>query len=79
MTLTYLFSSSPFPIKHLYFNKRPLHRRNPTAVAQRLKLTHCCHTAVHTNVTAVTIATSVTSVVVTVSDSIVTAVYLTVL
>ena len=43
-----------------------VHRGNPTVVAQRLRL-HYCHTAVHTDVTAVTVATSVTSVVVTVS------------
>ena len=42
------------------------HRRNPTAVAQRLRFTLYSHTAVHTNVTVVAIATSVTSVAVTV-------------
>ena len=53
-------------------NTLTLHRGNPTAVAQRLSL-HYRHTAVHTYVTAVTICH------IGGSDSIVTAVYLTVL
>ena len=51
---------------HIMFIGGSVYRRNPTEVAQRLRFTLTTLNLVHTNVTVVTIAISVTSAVVTV-------------